>query len=96
MKKPKKTKVEDVGEEIGLGEIMLLLVEEKTADEVLERTITKYGTSCHIPIPSKHEGKKAKVIIHPNDDVLSNPNSEKFNQSLRKMERKQLRRLKDS
>lgn len=32
-------------------------------DEVLERDIKEFGTACHIIIPLKHKGKKAKVIV---------------------------------
>jgi len=32
-------------------------------DEILEREVTAYGNSCHIPVPSKHLGKRVKVII---------------------------------
>jgi putative transposon-encoded protein len=32
-------------------------------DEILEREVTAFGNSCHIPIPSKHLGKMARVII---------------------------------
>ena len=32
-------------------------------DEVLDRDVTKFGTSSHVILPLKHKGKKAKVII---------------------------------
>lgn len=43
-----------------------LLSEMLRADEILERTVTSYGNSSHIPIPSKHLGKKARVFIYKN------------------------------
>jgi len=42
---------------------MYILNEIATADEVLERKVSKLGNSGHISIPSKHIGKDAKVII---------------------------------
>lgn len=91
----KRTKVEEA-EEISLGDLMLLLVEERTADEILQRRVTKFGNSGHIPIPLKHVGKECKVIIHPDDSTLENENSRKFNQALRKMERKKLKKLREA
>lgn len=32
-------------------------------DEILTREVTKFGNSAHIPVPSKHVGKEAKVVI---------------------------------
>ncbi|MEK6945365.1 MAG: DUF2080 family transposase-associated protein [Nanoarchaeota archaeon] len=32
-------------------------------EEILERNISAFGSSSHIILPTKHKGKKAKVII---------------------------------
>lgn len=39
-------------------------------EEILERKVSKFGNSGHIPIPSKHIGKDARVIIRktPEED----------------------------
>lgn len=49
-----------------------LVSEVTNADEVLERTVTAYGNSAHIPVPSKHLGKTAKVIIRKKREVKEN------------------------
>lgn len=54
--------------EIGWEKILTLLAEEKDADEVLEREVTKHGNSGHIAIPSKHLGKIAKIIIRKKEE----------------------------
>ena len=41
----------------------LIIEDFMNADEILERTVTPYGNSYHVPIPSKHKGKIVKVII---------------------------------
>ena len=33
------------------------------AGEILDREVTKFGNSAHIPVPRKHLGKKVKVLI---------------------------------
>ena len=40
-----------------------LMTEQVLADEILTRKVTKLGNSGHVPIPSKHIGKEAKIII---------------------------------
>lgn len=34
-----------------------------TVDEVLVKSVTKFGNSAHIPVPKRHIGKKAYVVI---------------------------------
>lgn len=58
----KKKEIEEIK---GGMEQIKLLADFLSADEVLEREVTSYGNSCHIPIPSKHKGKMAKIIIKP-------------------------------
>ena len=40
-----------------------LIYEIMNSDEVLDRQVTAFGNSAHIPVPLKHLGKKTKVII---------------------------------
>ena len=42
-----------------------ILIENLTADEVLEREVVAIGNGAHINIPLKHLGKMAKIIIKP-------------------------------
>jgi len=55
------------GKVVDLTDVATSLIEMANelsqADEVLEREVTAYGNSGHIPIPSKHIGKRAKIII---------------------------------
>jgi len=34
-----------------------------SGSEILERTISKFGTGAHVIIPKEHAGKKVKIII---------------------------------
>ncbi len=43
--------------------LMALLGGTIIIEEVLERDIKKFGNSAHIAVPSKHIGRKAKIII---------------------------------
>ena len=43
--------------------LKLWLMEFYECDEILEREVKKFGNSAHIPVPSKHIGKKVKVLI---------------------------------
>ena len=31
--------------------------------EILERTVSKFGTGCHIIVPKEYEGKSVKIIL---------------------------------
>jgi len=33
-------------------------------EEILDKEISKFGSSAHIILPLKHKGKKAKVIVY--------------------------------
>jgi len=33
-------------------------------EEILEKKVSTFGSGSHIILPSKHKGKKAKVIIY--------------------------------
>ena len=35
----------------------------KDFEEILERSVTKFGNGSHIILPQKHTGKKAIIII---------------------------------
>lgn len=54
--------------EISLMEIFGGQIVPEYAEEILEREVKKFGNSGHIPIPSKHIGKKARVIIKKKED----------------------------
>ncbi len=58
-------------------EVNDVLKEYLEADEILERTVTKFGNSGHIPIPSKHIGKKAKIIIKKTENKKEKNNHNK-------------------
>ncbi len=40
-----------------------LQLELNEDDEVLEREVTKFGNASHLILPTKHRGKKAKIIV---------------------------------
>jgi len=59
MEKNKEKKNKDVS----LGAILQHPLTLNIYDEILERKVSKLGNSGHISIPSKHIGKKARVLI---------------------------------
>jgi len=44
------------------------MIVPSNVDEILDRVVTAYGNSAHIPVPSKHIGKKARIIIQKSED----------------------------
>lgn len=34
--------------------------------EILERTVSKFGTGCHVIVPKEYEGKNVKIIFEDN------------------------------
>lgn len=32
-------------------------------DEILTREVKPFGTGAHIPVPSKHLGKRVKILV---------------------------------
>jgi putative transposon-encoded protein len=34
--------------------------------EIIERSVSKFGTGCHIIVPKEYEGKSVKIIFEEN------------------------------
>ena len=36
--------------------------------EIIERTVSKFGTGCHIIVPKEYEGKNVKIIFEESSE----------------------------
>ena len=44
------------------------IVIEFEGSEILERTASKFGNSCHVIIPKEYVGKRVKIIVEGDDE----------------------------
>jgi putative transposon-encoded protein len=44
------------------------IVLELEGSEILEKTVTKFGTGAHVVLPKKYANKKIKIIIEDKNE----------------------------